>query len=217
MRQAKVCIPRDLLHTGAFRNEEGDQMTIDDKPRCAWMGDDPLMQRYHDKEWGTPLHDDIKWFEFIVLDSFQAGLSWRTVLYKRDAFRKVFYGFDPEKVSRMTAAAMEKARQNKAIIRNRLKIQATVKNAKAFLQIREREGSFDHFIWSFTNGRVVQNAWKSHDDIPASTPLSDTVSKALKAEGFTFVGSTICYALLQAAGVVNDHLVHCFRYKELTL
>lgn len=179
------------------------------------MGDDLLMQRYHDQEWGTPLHDDLKWFEFIVLDSFQAGLSWRTVLHKREAFRKVFYGFDPVKVSRMTAAAMEKARQNKAIIRNRLKIQATVKNAKAFLRLKEREGSFDHFIWSFTDGRVVQNAWKSHDDIPASTPLSDTVSKALKAEGFTFVGSTICYALLQAAGVVNDHLVHCYRYEEL--
>lgn len=192
-------------------------MTTDDKPRCAWMGDDLLMQRYHDEEWGTPLHDDLKWFEFIVLDSFQAGLSWRTVLHKRDAFGKVFYGFDPEKVSRMTLAAMEKARQNKAIIRNRLKIQATVNNAKAFLNLREREGSFDQFIWSFTNGRVVQNAWKRHDDIPASTPLSDTVSKALKAEGFSFVGSTICYALLQAAGVVNDHLVHCFRYKELTM
>jgi DNA-3-methyladenine glycosylase I len=190
-------------------------MTTDEKPRCAWMGDDLLMQRYHDQEWGTPLHDDLKWFEFIVLDSFQAGLSWRTVLHKREAFRKVFYGFDPEKVSRMTPAAMEKARQNKAIIRNRLKIQATVNNANAFLRLRERKGSFDHFMWSFTNGRVVQNAWKSHEDIPASTPLSDTVSKALKAEGFTFVGSTICYALLQAAGVINDHLVHCFRYKEL--
>lgn len=192
-------------------------MTFDDKRRCGWMGDDPLMMRYHDEEWGVPLHDDRKWFEFIVLDSFQAGLSWRTVLHKREAFRKAFYGFDPEKVARMTPAAVEKARQNKAIIRNRLKIKATVGNAAAFLKLQAREGSFDHFIWSFTDGRVVRNAWKSLEEIPASTPLSDTVSKVLKAEGFTFVGTTICYALLQAAGVVNDHLVHCFRYEELML
>ncbi|MEJ2155126.1 MAG: DNA-3-methyladenine glycosylase I [Desulfobacteraceae bacterium] len=190
-------------------------MRSDDKPRCAWMGDDLLMQQYHDQEWGVPLHDDGKWFEFIVLDSFQAGLSWRTVLHKRAAFRKVFYGFDPEKVARMTPAAMEKARQNKGIIRNRLKIKATVANARAFLNLKEREGTFDQYIWSFTNGRVVQNAWKTLDQIPAATPLSDRVSKALKSEGFSFVGTTICYALLQAAGVVNDHLVHCFRYQAL--
>ena len=184
-------------------------MPTDDKQRCAWMGDDLLMQQYHDEEWGVPLHDDRKWFEFIVL-------SWRTVLHKREAFRKVFRDFDPEKVARMTPAAMEKARQNKAIIRNRLKIEATVKNARAFLKLQERESTFDDFIWSFTDGHVIQNAWKKMEQIPASTSLSDQVSKALKAEGFSFVGTTICYALLQAAGVVNDHLVHCFRYKELT-
>jgi DNA-3-methyladenine glycosylase I len=191
-------------------------MLRDDKPRCAWMGADPLMLKYHDEEWGVALHDDRKWFEFIVLDSFQAGLSWRTVLHKREAFGKVFHGFDPQKVARMTPAAMEKARQNKAIIRNRLKIQATVTNARAFLKLQEREGAFDRFIWSFTDGRVVHNAWTAMEQIPASTPLSDRVSKALKAEGFTFVGTTICYALLQAAGVVNDHLVHCFRYRALS-
>ncbi len=191
-------------------------MPTDDKPRCAWMGDDLLMQQYHDEEWGVPLHDDRKWFEFIVLDSFQAGLSWRTVLHKREAFRKVFRDFDPVKVARMTPATMDKARQNKAIIRNRMKIEATVKNARAFLMLQEREGAFDDFIWSFTDGRVIQNTWKTMEQIPASTSLSDRVSKALKAEGFSFVGTTICYALLQAAGVVNDHLVHCFRYKELT-
>ena len=190
-------------------------MLPDDKPRCAWMGDDLLMQRYHDEEWGVPLHDDRKWFEFIVLDSFQAGLSWRTVLHKREAFRKVFYDFDPERVARMTPAAMEKARQNKAIIRNRMKIKATVSNARAFLKLQEREGTFDRYLWSFSDGRVIQNAWKTFKQIPASTPLSDRVSKALKSEGFSFVGTTICYALLQAAGVVNDHLVHCFRYQEL--
>lgn len=185
------------------------------KPRCTWMGGDPLMLEYHDREWGVPLHDDRKWFEFLVLDAFQAGLSWRTVLYKREAFRQVFCGFDPAKVARMTPAAMEKARNNKAIIRNRLKIKATVENARAFLKLQEREGAFDPFIWSFTQGRVVQNTWKTLEEIPASTPLSDTVSKALKREGFSFVGSTICYSLLQAAGVVNDHLVRCFRYREL--
>jgi len=183
--------------------------------RNLWMGDDLLMQQYHDEEWGVPLHDDQKWFEFIVLDSFQAGLSWRTVLHKRDAFRKVFRDFDPEKVARMAPTALERARQNKAIIRNRLKIEATVKNARAFLKLQVREGTFDDYIWSFTDGRIIQNVWKTMDQIPASTPLSDRVSKALKAEGFSFVGTTICYALLQAAGVVNDHLVHCFRYREL--
>ena len=190
-------------------------MEIDNRPRCAWPSDDPLMLRYHDEEWGVPVHDDQKWFEFIVLDAFQAGLSWRTVLHKRAAFRRVFHNFDPEKVARMSDKAMEKARQNPAIIRNRLKIQAAVKNARAFLDLQEHHGSFDRLIWSFTEGKTIHSAWKTFEDMPASTPLSDTVSKALKKEGFTFVGSTICYAFLQAAGVVNDHLVHCFRYREL--
>ncbi len=164
---------------------------------------------------GRPLHDDQKWFEFILLDAFQAGLSWRTVLHKREAFRTAFHGFDPEKVVNMSESEREKACRNKAIIRNRLKIKAAVTNARAFLNIQEKRGSFDGFIWSFTDGEVVQNAWKTSADIPASSPLSDEVSKALKAEGFSFVGTTICYALLQAAGVVNDHLTGCFRYKEL--
>ena len=191
-------------------------MNGDGKPRCTWMGDDPLMLNYHDAEWGVPVHEDRKWFEFMVLDAFQAGLSWKTVLHKREAFSKVFHGFDPQKVARMSEKALVKALQNKAIIRNRLKIQATVKNARAFLKLQENEGSFDAFIWSFTDGRTICNAWKSLGEIPASTPLSDRVSKTLKAEGFSFVGSTICYSLLQAAGVVNDHLVHCFRYTDLT-
>ena len=190
-------------------------MTVDDKPRCAWMGNDIEMLAYHDQEWGVPLHQDRKWFEFLVLDAFQAGLSWRTVLHKRAAFRQVFYDFDPLKVARMSVAARARARENKAIIRNRLKIEATVKNARAFLRLQETRGSFDAFIWGFTDGRTVHNAWKTMDQIPPSTPLSDKVSRALKAEGFSFVGSTICYSLLQAAGVVNDHLVHCFRYREL--
>lgn len=190
-------------------------MKNDDKTRCGWMGDDALMSRYHDEEWGVPVHEDGKWFEFLVLDAFQAGLSWRTVLHKREGFRKTFQGFDPEKVARMTSADMEKARQNPAIIRNRLKIQATVNNARLFLDLQAAHGSFDTFMWSFTDGRVIHNAWKTLEQIPASTPLSDKVSRALKAQGFSFVGSTICYALLQAAGVVNDHLVSCFRHEEL--
>jgi DNA-3-methyladenine glycosylase I len=183
--------------------------------RCDWPGNDVLMQRYHDEEWGVPLHDDRKWFEFLTLDAFQAGLSWRTVLHKRAAFRKVFHNFDPEKVVAMSDRELEAAMGNKAIIRNRLKIGATVKNARAFLSLQAKCGSFDAFIWSFTDGQVVSNAWASTDQIPASTPLSDTVSKALKAEGFSFVGSTISYALLQAAGVVNDHLTTCWRYDML--
>lgn len=187
----------------------------DNKFRCTWPGSDEIMIRYHDEEWGVPVHDDLIWFEFIVLDAFQAGLSWKIVLHKREAFRQVFYDFDPVKVARMSEKEREKARQNPAIIRNRLKIRATVKNAMAFLKVQEKWGSFDSFIWSFTNGEIIHNSWTDLKEIPASTPLSDKVSNALKKEGFSFVGSTICYALLQASGVVNDHLVHCFRYKEL--
>jgi len=190
-------------------------MDTDGKTRCAWMGDDTLMLRYHDDEWGVPVHEDRKWFEFLVLDAFQAGLSWRTVLHKREAFRRVFHDFDPQKVARMPDKAVAQALQDKAIIRNRLKIQATVRNARAFLDLQEKKGAFDAFIWSFTDGCTIHNAWKRMDQIPASSPLSDTVSKALKAAGFSFVGTTICYSLLQAAGVVNDHLVRCYRYQEL--
>jgi DNA-3-methyladenine glycosylase I len=183
--------------------------------RCAWPGDDALMQRYHDEEWGVPVRDDRRWMEYIVLDAFQAGLSWRTVLHKREAFRKVFHDFDAERVARMSAKQIEAARQNPGIIRNQLKIKAAVKNAACFLDLAERHGSFDRFIWSFTDGRVVRNRWRRPEEIPAATPLSDKVSKALKQAGFSFVGSTICYAFLQAGGIVNDHLVSCFRYKEL--
>ncbi len=190
-------------------------MSIDDRPRCDWMGNDELMRRYHDDEWGVPVHEDLKWFEYMVLDAFQAGLSWRTVLHKREAFRKVFRCFDPAKVARMSEKVMEKACQNPAIIRNRLKIRAAVKNAKTFIRLKEKHGSFDAFIWSFTGGRVIHNDWKELIEIPAHTELSDTVSKALKQEGFSFVGTTICYSFLQAGGIVNDHLVDCFRHKEL--
>ena len=187
----------------------------DSRPRCAWMGDDFTMLRYHDEEWGVPVHNDHKWFEFIVLDAFQAGLSWKIVLHKRQAFREVFHGFDPIQVARMSDQEIENACQNPAIIRNRLKIRAAVKNACAFLRTQEKHGSFDAFIWSFTGGQVIHNSWKELKEIPASTLLSDNVSRSLKQEGFSFVGSTICYSFLQAAGVVNDHLIRCFRYREL--
>jgi DNA-3-methyladenine glycosylase I len=179
------------------------------------MGNDVAMLRYHDKEWGVPVHDDRVWFEYLVLDAFQAGLSWRTVLHKRAALSAVFHGFEPARVARMTQTELKQAMQNPAIIRNRLKIGAAVKNARAFLALQERRGSFDEFIWSFTDGKVIHNAWQDFDRLPASTALSDAVSRALKQAGFSFVGTTICYAFLQAGGVVNDHLVHCFRYREL--
>ena len=190
-------------------------MTNDVHTRCPWPGDDPLMLAYHDTEWGVPVHDDRKWFEFLVLDAFQAGLSWRTVLYKRAAFAKVFYGFDPRRVAAMPETEMAAAMANPAIIRNRLKIRAAVTNARAFLALQEAHGTFDHFIWGFTDGRVVHNHWKTPEAVPATSALSDTISKTLKKAGFSFVGSTICYSFLQAAGVVNDHLVTCFRHAEL--
>jgi DNA-3-methyladenine glycosylase I len=190
-------------------------MTIDDRPRCGWMGDDALMQRYHDEEWGVPVHDERKWFEYLVLDAFQAGLSWKTVLHKREGFRKVFRDFDPGRVARLTSKHIDAACANPAIVRNRLKVEATVKNARAFLDLQERHGSFDAFIWSFTDGEVIQNAWTALDQLPASTALSDIVSRSLKKAGFCFVGSTICYAFLQAGGIVNDHVVHCFRHRQL--
>lgn len=173
------------------------------------------MMRYHDEEWGVPIHEDRKWFEFMVLDAFQAGLSWRTVLHKRAAFHEVFHGFDIERVARMSDMDIQAACANRAIIRNRMKIQAAIKNAGVFLATQDKHGSFDRFLWSFTEGQVLQNTWKTLTEIPASTELSDRVSRALKQAGFSFVGSTICYAFLQSAGVVNDHLVHCFRHGEV--
>lgn len=190
-------------------------MNTNNQPRCGWTGDDDALRRYHDEEWGVPVHDDKHWFEYIVLDAFQAGLSWKTVLHKREAFRRVFRGFDPAKVARLTEGALERAAENKAIIRNRLKIRAAVNNAKSFVDLQAKHGSFDAYIWSFTEGRVIHNNWQELDEIPAHTALSDRVSKALKQEGFSFVGTTICYSFLQAGGIVNDHLVSCFRHQEL--
>ena len=187
----------------------------DGHDRCDWEGKDDAMRRYHDEEWGVPVHDDRKWFEYLVLDLFQAGLSWKTVLHKREAFRKTFHDFDPVCVAAMTEEEIDAVLANPAIIRNRLKVRATVQNAAAFLALQRNYGSFDSFIWSFTDGKVVRNEWKTLQQIPASTPLSDRVSRSLRQQGFSFVGSTICYAMLQAGGVVNDHLQGCPRWAAL--
>jgi DNA-3-methyladenine glycosylase I len=182
-----------------------------DLRRCWPSGDDPLMDRYHDREWGVPAHDDRRHFEYLVLDAFQAGLSWRTILHRRDGFREAFAGFDPRKVARFGARDVRRLLGDVGIIRNRLKIEATIRNARAFLAIQEAEGSFDRYIWRFTEGRTIVNRWTSLARIPAKTAVSDAMSADLKRRGFGFVGSTICYAYMQAAGLVNDHLVGCPR------
>jgi len=184
------------------------------KPRCAWITD-PLMQKYHDEEWGVPLHDDKKLFEFMVLDAFQAGLSWKTVLNKRENFRKAFDDFDVKKISRYGEDKYNALLQDAGIIRNRAKIKGTIENAKAFIKVQEEFGSFDHYIWSFVNYKSIVNHWESLSELPARTEMSDKMSQDLSRRGFKFVGSTICYAFMQAAGMVNDHVTNCFRYQEL--
>jgi DNA-3-methyladenine glycosylase I len=184
--------------------------------RCAWVSrDNPLMLEYHDREWGMPIHDDRKHFEFLVLEAAQAGLSWSIVLKKREGYRRAFSQFDPQKVARYTTARVQKLTTNPAIIRNRLKIEAAVRNAGAFLAIQEEFGSFDKYCWRFVDGRPRLNRWKATSDIPATSRESDAFSKDLKGRGFSFVGSTVIYAHMQAVGMVNDHLVGCYRYREV--
>ena len=184
--------------------------------RCRWVNDDPLYISYHDEEWGVPVHDDRKLFEMLILEGAQAGLSWYTILKKRANYREAFDNFDAEKIARYDEDKIQSLLQNAGIVRNRLKVRAAVKNARAFLAIREEFGSFDTWIWQFVDGRPRNNAWRSLAEVPAKTPRSDAMSKALKKQGFTFVGSTICYAFMQAVGMVNDHTTDCFRYKEIT-
>lgn len=184
--------------------------------RCEWPGhNDFLMTEYHDHEWGVPLHDDQKLFEFLILEGAQAGLSWQTVLKKRKSYRDAFNNFDPEKVARYTQQDQKRLIANPGIIRNKLKIQSAINNARSFLKIQEKYGSFDSFIWKFVDGKPIQNKWKTIEEIPAKTQVSDRISKELKKSGLTFVGSTIIYAHMQATGMVNDHIVSCFRYGEL--
>jgi DNA-3-methyladenine glycosylase I len=185
------------------------------KIRCAWAGTDPIYIKYHDTEWGVPLHDDRKLFEFLILDGFQAGLSWITILKKRPSYRKAFDHFDPEKIAVYNSRKLKALLSDKGIVRNKLKIEAAVQNAKAFLIVKKEFGSFNDYIWQFTGGKTIKNAWKKMDDIPAHTDVSAAMSKDLKQRGFNFVGPTICYAFMQAAGMVNDHVVDCFRYHQI--
>ncbi len=183
--------------------------------RCDWCLDHPLMIEYHDTEWGVPLHDDRKLFEFLVLDAAQAGLSWRTILLKRENYRRAFDNFDAEKVARYTDKRLAKLLLDPGIVRNRLKVRSAVVNARAFLQVRDEFGSFDRYIWQFVGGQPLVNRLQSLKQIRAASKESDAMSKDMKRRGFTFCGSTICYAFMQAAGLVNDHLVACFRHREV--
>lgn len=183
--------------------------------RCPWSGNDPLYIRYHDEEWGVPLHNDKKLFEFLVLEGAQAGLSWITVLKKREAFREAFDGFDFKRVAEYAEDKVKELLDNPAIIRNRLKIYSAIQNAQAYLKVRKEYGTFNKYIWGFVQGRPVQNSWKSLQEIPVKTELAEKISKDLKQRGFNFVGPTIVYAHMQATGMVNDHIVDCFRHKEV--
>ncbi len=188
----------------------------DDLTRCAWAGSDPEMVAYHDTEWGVPVHDDPVHFEFLVLEGAQAGLSWSTILKRRAGYRKAFAGFDVAKVARFTPARVDKLLTDPGIIRNRAKVEATVRNARAFLAVQEEFGSFDVYMWGFVGGRPIVNKWKRIGQVPATSAESDALSKDLRRRGFGFVGPTIVYAHLQAAGLINDHLISCFRYADLT-
>ena len=187
----------------------------EDTVRCPWPGVDPLYRKYHDEEWGVPLHEDLKLFEFLVLEGMQAGLSWSTVLRKRENFRRLFAGFDPERVALFDSRRIELLLQDPSIIRNRRKVEGAVTNARAFLKVSEEFGSFDEYIWRFVDGRPLINRWESLSQLPTTSPESILLSKDLVARGFKFVGPTICYAHMQATGMVNDHLVSCYRYREL--
>ncbi len=185
------------------------------KNRCSWCGDDPLYISYHDEEWGVPVKDDDTLFEFLILETFQAGLSWITVLRKRENFRKAFDNFDYQKIANYGQKKIESLQQDAGIIRNKLKIKATITNAQAFMKVQEEFGSFSKYIWGFVEGKPIKNSWNSLSELPANTALSDTISKDLKKRGFKFVGSTVVYAHMQATGMVNDHVTSCFRYNEV--
>jgi DNA-3-methyladenine glycosylase I len=189
-------------------------MKLNIKSRCLWCGDDPLYVRYHDEEWGVPEYDDQRLFAKLILDGAQAGLSWITILRKRDNYWAAFDQFDPEKIARYDEAKIAELLQNPGIVRNRLKVQSAVKNAQGYLAIMEKEGSFRRFLWDFVDGRPIQNRWCSSSEVPAETKESQAMSKALQQRGFSFVGPTIVYAFMQAVGITNDHLFDCFRYEE---
>ena len=186
-----------------------------EKIRCPWASNNEWNKIYHDTEWGVPLHDDAKLFEFLILDAFQAGLSWITILKKRDNFRKAFDNFDASIIANYSEDKLQALIQDSGIIRNQMKIRAAVSNAQAFLRLQKEYGSFDKYIWQFTNHQTITNHWLDHTNVPSSTKESDAMSKSLKKNGFKFVGTTICYAFMQAAGMINDHTISCFRYHEV--
>lgn len=185
------------------------------KKRCFWVNDDPLYVAYHDKEWGVPVYDDKTLFEFLILETFQAGLSWRTILKKRENFRKAFDNFDYNKVANYKEGKYEELLMDAGIIRNKLKIRSAIANAKLFIHVQEEFGSFSKYIWAFVDGKPIKNSFDKREDVPATTVLSDKISKDLKKRGFKFVGSTVIYAYMQATGMVNDHTTDCFRYNEI--
>jgi len=189
---------------------------VSELPRCGWAPiDDAVYLAYHDQEWGVPVHDDVRLFEMLTLEGAQAGLSWSTILKKRDGYRKAFVGFDPAKVARFTPAKVERLLQDTGIVRNRLKVESTVANAKATLAVQDEHGSLDAYLWHFVDGARIVGRWKRFADIPAETSESHAMSKDLKRRGFRFVGSTVCYAFMQATGMVNDHTLSCFRFREV--
>jgi len=188
---------------------------MEERSRCSWAGTDPLYVAYHDEEWGVPTHDDRRLFEMLLLEGAQAGLSWSTILRKRQAYRDAFDGFDPERIARYDDARIAMLLQNPGIVRNRLKLQAAVRNAQAFLALREACGSFAQAVWTFVDHRPIQNAWVTLSQVPTHTPESEAMSAELRRRGFAFVGPTICYAFMQAVGMVNDHMVSCFRHIEV--
>ena len=194
----------------------GEEREMSNTIRCGWVPlNDPLYVKYHDEEWGVPVHDDRLLFEFLILEGFQAGLSWKTILYKRENFRKAFDHFDPQIIAAYSEDKIQALLQDAGIIRNKLKVRAAVQNARAFLEVQREFGSFDRYIWDFVNAKPIINRFKSLRELPASTPLSDKISADLKQRGFRFVGSTVCYAHMQATGMVNDHTIDCFRYHEV--
>jgi len=185
------------------------------RTRCPWCLGDPLYVEYHDKEWGVPLHDDLLLFEMLILEGAQAGLSWLTILRKRPWYREAFDGFDPEKMARYGTGRVDRLLQNPGIVRNRRKVESAIQNARAFLELSAEFGTFREYLWRFVDGKPIRNHWRTLGEIPARTPASDSLSKDLKKRGFSFVGSTVCYAFMQSVGMVNDHLVDCFRYRAL--
>ena len=191
------------------------QEAMSDKNRCAWCEGNALYELYHDEEWGVPVHDDQKHFEFLILEGAQAGLNWLTILKRREGYRKAFAHFDPKKVAQFTEADYERLIQDEGIIRNKLKVRGAITNAQLFLGIQKEFGSFDAYIWSFVDNKVIQNKWQGMKEVPATSPESDALSKDLKKRGFKFVGSTIMYAYMQACGLINDHITSCFRHADL--